>query len=205
MGQRAVLEHERPAEPVAVDGATSHGRPELRCYHLPLSMLNSPSSWVWFAHRAQQPHPPKATRKTILTIQTPQFTQQYAPTQEPPSTQRAGPTWFCHINGCGKPLADEKTAASHALRHLRLVRPWTSDMIDATELSLNESAQLRGCCEACGGVFLPGQYFADHLSSHGSSGTLCCRRPAIDAEALYARCCALRDEAERSVHTVCIR
>lgn len=181
-------------------------------------MLNNPNSWVWFAHKPQaQPHPPKAIETTLPIQQAPPLTQGLQPTpgpshtqeppssQGPPATQEARTSLLCHIDGCGKLLPDITTVLKHALGHLRLVRPWTSELIDANQLSCNEREQLTGCCEACGEVFAPRRYFPEHFSG---TGTNQCRRRTdaiMTPAALYAKCCALRDEAERSVGTVCIR
>lgn len=193
----------------AVDGATNHG---IRCYHvcdksnpgprrpapadtgqLPTTMMNHPHSWIWYGRRRQLPH--RATAPHISQTVT-------SASPAPPPTQWTGNGPTCLVSGCGRAFPTAATARQHALEHLRLIPPWSNELIHAGQLSPNAFRQYRGCCDACGAVCSARSYLDTHVAA---GGVLCRRTGPIDAAALYAKCCVVRDETERDLPLVCIR
>ncbi|KXX82604.1 PR domain zinc finger protein 15 [Madurella mycetomatis] len=156
---------------------------------LPRVMLNHPSSWLWYGRKLQKPPFTSLPRK-------------HAPARHAPAAKGAGNGIACSISGCGKLFPDTDAIAKHALEHLRLVRPWTSVITHAGDLTLNEFRQYSGCCEACGETWPARRFLDEHVMGGGNT---CQPAGVIGARALYARCCVLRDETERSLPVVSVK
>lgn len=152
-------------------------------------MLNHPSSWLWYGRKLEKPPFTSLPRKL-------------APAQHALAAKGAGNGVACSISGCGKLFPDTNAIAKHALEHLRLIRPWTSAVTHAGELTLNEFRQYSGCCEACGEVWPARRFLAEHAMVGGNT---CQPAGVIGVRALYARCCLLRDETERSLPVISVK
>jgi hypothetical protein len=91
------------------------------------------------------------------------------------------------------------------MEHLRLIRPWTSVMIHAGQLTANELQQYSGCCEGCGETWPARRFLAEHATGDSSACREATGTGPISAQALYAKCCVLRDQTERSLPQVSIK